>query len=81
MELEHVHGGEAGLVRERRGGRITYREADIDPRVIREFEEGSVIGLPEGLPQPGSRSGIDACDDGVIIEVPTDREREPCRSC
>ena len=56
------------------------RESYIDPRVIREFEEGSVIGLPEGLPPAVVPLKIDAGDDGVIIELPTDVDGDALRS-
>jgi DNA topoisomerase IB len=48
------------------------RKSYIDPRVIRSFEEGSVIDLPSGAPDAGLPLRIDAGEDGVVIELPTD---------
>jgi DNA topoisomerase IB len=56
------------------------RESYIDPRVIREFEDGSVIGLPDGLPPGAVPLRIEAGDDGVIIELPTDVDGDALRS-
>ena len=48
--------------------------------MIRQFEEGSVIGLPEGLPPAVVPLRIDAGDDGVVIELPTDVDGDALRS-
>jgi DNA topoisomerase-1 len=56
------------------------RGSYIDPRVISAFEDGSVIGLPDGLPAAVVPLRIEAGDDGVIIELPTDVDGDALRS-
>jgi DNA topoisomerase IB len=56
------------------------RQSYIDPRVIRAFEDGSVIGLPDGLPPAVVPLRIEADGDGVIVELPTDVDGDALRS-
>jgi DNA topoisomerase-1 len=46
------------------------RASYIDPRVIDAFESGTVIALPEGLPQPAAPSRVDAGEDELSVELP-----------
>ncbi|HET6173126.1 MAG TPA: hypothetical protein VFD90_10995 [Gaiellales bacterium] len=56
------------------------RASYIDPRVIRAFEEGTVIGLPDGLPPAVVPLRIEAGDDGIVIELPTDVDGDALRA-
>jgi DNA topoisomerase IB len=56
------------------------RDSYIDPRVIEAFEDGIVIGLPDGLPATSVPLRIEAADDGVIIELPTDVDGDAQRA-
>ncbi|MDX6377145.1 MAG: hypothetical protein QOE98_1448 [Gaiellaceae bacterium] len=56
------------------------RDSYIDPRVIGAFEDGSVIALPDGLPPAAVPLRIEAANDGVIIELPTDVDGDALRS-
>jgi DNA topoisomerase-1 len=55
------------------------RDAYIDPRVIRAFEDGTVIGLPDDLPPAAVPLRVEVGDDGVIIELPTDVDGDALR--
>ena len=56
------------------------RDSYIDPRVISAFAEGTVIGLPDGLPAAAVPLRIQTGDDGVVIELPTDVDGDALRS-
>ena len=56
------------------------RASYIDPRVINAFAEGTVIGLPDGLPAAAVPLRIQTGDDGVVIELPTDVDGDALRS-
>jgi DNA topoisomerase-1 len=47
------------------------RDSYIDPRVIESYQHGAVIDLSCALPDAAVTVGIDAGDDGVVIELPT----------
>jgi DNA topoisomerase-1 len=48
------------------------RSSYIDPRVIASYEGGVVIDLPRDLPPAAVPLHVDAGDDAVVIEHPTD---------
>jgi hypothetical protein len=47
--------------------------------VIRAFEDGTVIGLPDDLPPAAVPLRVEVGDDGVIIELPTDVDGDALR--
>jgi DNA topoisomerase-1 len=56
------------------------RASYIDPRVIRAFEERTVIGLPDNLPPALVPLRIETGDDGIVIELPTEVGGDALRS-
>ena len=48
--------------------------------MISAFAEGTVIGLPDGLPAAAVPLRIQTGDDGVVIELPTDVDGDALRS-
>lgn len=55
------------------------RDSYIDPRVIRAYEDGTVIELPPGVPPRAIPVRIEAGDEGVVIELPTEVDADRVR--
>jgi len=55
------------------------RKSYIDPRVIKRFEEGVVIDLPDPAPDAASAEHIESTDDGLVVQMPTDVDGDAAR--
>jgi DNA topoisomerase IB len=55
------------------------RASYIDPRVIDAFAQGTTIDLPDDIPDGAVPVRIEAGDDGVVIELPTQVDGDAIR--